>query len=199
MFINLFTTSIFAITKDFFWDKYIGDINSISADFIQETRTDDGFIMQKSSGEMIIQRPNQLKWNTFKPQVVSIIADGKYIWYYEKDINQAIKYNIQRLVGASPLQVLWQKYDEILQTFNTELVQNRDGYVLILTPKLDSVYKQVKLYIHDEKIFIIEFQDSLSQITQIKLSKVTYNKAYTPATFEFNLPKNAELIDQSIQ
>ena len=151
------------------WYNYIGQIESIAADINQVTRTEDHIEIQNSSGSMIFQRPNLLKWQVRKPNVQEIIVDGKYVWYYDKEISQVTRYNIKRITESSPIQFLMYDAQQIKRLFEVNSSTSDDGIKISLTPKTEHMYQKIDIYFSQNTLYKIEFIDKLSQTTQIKL------------------------------
>ena len=62
--------------------------------------------LQNVTGTMWIQRPGQFRWNTADPYPQQIVSDGKELWIYDEDLEQATRKTLDKQVGNTPALLL---------------------------------------------------------------------------------------------
>jgi outer membrane lipoprotein carrier protein len=62
---------------------YFAGLNSFHSQFIQTVIDSEGQQVQRSEGEVWIQRPGRFRWDYRKPYRQLIVADGKRMWTYD--------------------------------------------------------------------------------------------------------------------
>src|ERR1700761_5169524 len=70
-------------------DKYLSGVTSWSADFAQTIDDGHGKVVRSASGRLYLQKPGKFRWDYTEPSEQLILADGKQIWFYDKDLQQA--------------------------------------------------------------------------------------------------------------
>lgn len=67
--------------------QHLKAIRNISADFMQQD--DYG---NKQYGKFYMSRPGKMRWEYKNPQELTIIVNGKKVYYYDKELDQASQY-----------------------------------------------------------------------------------------------------------
>ena len=62
-----------------------------TADFVQETAVKSLNRSLKASGKLYYKRPGKMLWRYEEPKGQFVLADGKYLYFYQPDQNQVIK------------------------------------------------------------------------------------------------------------
>src|SRR5277367_2676084 len=70
-------------------EQYLNGLNSWSADFTQTIDDGHGNVMRSAAGRLYLQRPGKFRWDYSQPSEQLVLADGKQIWFYDKDLQQA--------------------------------------------------------------------------------------------------------------
>jgi outer membrane lipoprotein carrier protein len=85
---------------------YLRGLNSLQADFRQITLAADGGEMIESSGTFYLLRPNRFRWDYETPSEQLIVADGKRIYVYDKELNQ-VTTAARRRSSTAPRRSCW--------------------------------------------------------------------------------------------
>ena len=119
---------------------------TIEAQFIQVVTNEQGE-QAKSTGTMRLTRPNQFYWRIDSPSNQLIIADGRWIWVYDKDLEQVIKRR-QDLNNSLPAQLLAGNLDLIAQDYQVrsthDAILNQDRYTLT-TNTSEALFSSISL------------------------------------------------------
>ena len=88
MAIFFFQGSVFAEDAKTRLEKYLNDITTFEAVFEQSLISESDELQEISKGTFFLSRPGKFLWEYSQPYEQSIIADGKKIWVYDKDLEQ---------------------------------------------------------------------------------------------------------------
>jgi len=86
---------------DIFWT----DLKSFSADFEQSTFDDKDQLLRKSQGHIDFVAPNRFHISDDHGQ--TIVADGQWVWIYDRDLNQVIRKRQTHVFKEAPAAVLF--------------------------------------------------------------------------------------------
>src|SRR5438876_2619730 len=70
-------------------EKILSGVQSWSADFTQTIDDGHGNVVRSAAGKLYLQKPGRFRWDYVQPSEQLILADGKQIWFYDKDLQQA--------------------------------------------------------------------------------------------------------------
>ncbi len=85
---------------------YLRGLNSLQADFRQITLAADGDEMIESRGTFYLLRPNRFRWDYATPSEQLIVADGKRIYVYDKELAQVSHRSQKAILDGTPAQLL---------------------------------------------------------------------------------------------
>lgn len=177
----------------------LGDLHSMQASFTQTISDQHGNTIQQSNGKMALQRPGLFHWETTEPNQQLIIADGKFIWIYDKDLRQVIqqKQNINgNSASNAPGILLTDTPAHLAKRFTIQNLKSDDSSnIFRLAPKgKRDLFQSVTLYFNKNSLYKMELQDSLSQQTLINFNNTEINSNLSPHLFEFKKLKDVDLI-----
>jgi len=86
-------------------DSFWTDLKSFSADFEQSTFDDKDQLLRKSQGHIDFVAPNRFHIADNHGQ--TIVADGQWIWIYDRDLNQVIRKRQTHVFKEAPAAVLF--------------------------------------------------------------------------------------------
>lgn len=73
---------------------------------------------QKTTGKMALLRPGKFRWETQQPTQQLIIANGRYAWVYDVDLEQVTKQKINTQQPGSPAELLSGSSDTLRRAFS---------------------------------------------------------------------------------
>ena len=192
--LSAFAPAVLAVTAIDKLNEFNTQVDSLSADFKQTLYDSDGEPVQQSSGQLLIQRPNHFRWDYIKPYPQLLLADGKRFWIYDSDLEQVTVKLISEVLGNAPSMLLNGK--RVLdEDFIIKDLGKKDGllWVELFPRKSESDFKLVRLAFK-EQLQVMEFQDSLGQLTRIQFDNLKINIALDPEKFVFHVPKGADVV-----
>lgn len=172
-------------------------INTFKAHFVQNIQGAQGEKMAKTQGELIVSRPGKLFWKTQKPDTTIVIADGKFVWTYDVELEQVIQQELAEALRNSPASLLMGDTSKISGTFAIALAKNcgEKQTCYQLTPKeKDSTFSTIHLRFVDDKLSEVRMHDPLGQKVQTKFSGIAVNQPVDQKLFAFTPPKGVDVI-----
>jgi chaperone LolA len=165
-------------------------MQSIQGNFTQKLMGDQS-VIQASTGEMQIQKPNKFRWQITSPNPQLILGDGKKLWIYDKDLAQVTVKAMQGNLDKTPAALL-SGSDRVLAEYS---IEHRNNW-FILTPKTKkSDYEWIKIQFQGHTITAMLLKDKLGQTSQLKFSNIKMNTSLDKNLFQFKPPKGVDVIE----
>lgn len=175
-------------------NRAMSSLDNLQADFKQTLIDDNKKIVQQSMGKVSIQRPGKFRWVYEKPYEQQIIADGKELWVYDVDLDQATVKPMESGLAAAPIMVLMKKQRVETEFDVNEVGQHKVLYWIELIPKnKDMEYSKIYIGMQDDIIKAMELRDSFGQATQITFENQRSDMIFNPDTFKFNPPPGVDV------
>lgn len=155
--------------------------------------------VRKSSGTFELSRPGRFRFAYSRPYEQTLTADGRYLWIYDKDLNQVTRRSLSDL-GESGLAMtlLTESNEAIERLFVIAALPSDEGLDwLQALPRSETVpLKEVRMAFKDALPQIIDITDALGVRSRITLSAAKLNVVFAPAHFRFQVPAGADFIKQ---
>jgi outer membrane lipoprotein carrier protein len=175
-------------------NKALSSLDNLQADFKQTVLDDNKKVVQQSSGTVSISRPGKFSWIYQHPYQQKIIADGKELWVYDVDLDQATVKPMQNALASAPIMVLMNNQKVETQFDVNAVGQRKYLYWVELTPKKsDMEYSTVYIGLDKNEIKAMELRDSFGQSTQIVFENLRTNVVFDPKTFKFEAPPGVDV------
>jgi outer membrane lipoprotein carrier protein len=180
-------------------DAYLAKLTTFEAGFAQTVRDRDGRIIEHATGTFSLSRPDRFRWDYRSPYEQTIVADGKRLWLYDRDLEQVTVRPLESGLGATPALLLSgaSKVADAFASIGIEPDARWKWYRL--QPKEPSAdFERVSLAFDDRgRLAGMELQDKLGQVTAIDFSDVQVNAKLDGKLFEFTPPKGADVIGEA--
>jgi len=72
-------------------EKSFSAIRFMSARFTQKTENKGFGAARTASGRMALKKPSRMRWEYAEPSPIHIVADGKWLWYFDQGENTVYK------------------------------------------------------------------------------------------------------------
>lgn len=177
-------------------ERFFDEVRTLDARFTQQVIGEDGELVQESSGSVQMMRPGRFRWEYEKPDPQLILADGKKLWIYDPELEQATVKRIKDALGAAPIALLIGDRP-LEEQFRVEPEKSRDGLAWVeLAPKVQDIeFNRITLGLDENGISQMVLHDQFGQTTVIRLHDVRVNVDIDPARFQFEPPKGTDVID----
>ena len=175
--------------------RFVANVESLSATFEQVQKDENGHVLQVSTGKLWLQRPAKFHWRYEKPYEQLVVCDGKQLWQYDPDLKQAMVRPAGATLEGTPAQLLTDRAS-LEKHFKVEPAGTEEGaQKLRLLPKAaDSDFKSVELWLKDGAPSRMRFHDPLGGVSEVSFGNVKTNAKLEAKLFSFDPPKGTEVI-----
>lgn len=179
-------------------DRYLAGLSSWSADFKQTITDGQGKELRSAAGKFYLERPGKFRWDYSEPSEQLILADGKQIWFYDKDLAQA---NVRSMdaMSSTPAMLL-SGSGPVSAQFDIKPLPDEGGlHWFQLAPKHPNTDFQLVRIGFDKngELAAMFLADKLDQITQLTFTHPTKNPKFAPDLFSFSPPPGVDVIGRN--
>ena len=190
--------------------QFVRNSKTAEGDFVQQQlRTPKGDepkdkglkVVRQTQGHFVFQRPGRFIWDTQKPYEQKLIADGKQVVMWDKDLNQVTFRPAGQALATTPAAILFGE-DALDQHF--ELVEGDEhlGMKWVnLKPKTasskganDLPYTKISVGMANGLPKALELIDGLGSVVLVTLDHIQLNIALPANRFTFTPPAGAEVV-----
>ena len=177
-------------------EKYLNGLASWSADFEQTIDDGHGNVLRSAAGRLYLQRPGKFRWDYSQPSEQLVLADGKQIWFYDKDLAQANVRDMDTSLASTPASLLSGSASVGAQFNVTALPPSAGLQWFQLIPKhSDTDFQLVRIGFNKSgELASMFLADKLNQITQLTFSNSKRNDKFAPDLFSFVPPAGVDVI-----
>jgi outer membrane lipoprotein carrier protein len=175
--------------------QFVDTVQTLSAGFEQVQKDENGRVLQASSGRLWLSRPGRFRWSYEKPYAQLMVCDGKQLWQYDPDLQQAMVRPAGDTLQGTPAQLLTDRA-ALAQHFTVEGAGTEEGAQrLRLVPKAaDSDFKSIELWLKDGVPVRMRFHDPLGGSSEVRFDGIRTNTRLDDGLFSFAPPKGTEVI-----
>jgi outer membrane lipoprotein carrier protein len=172
-------------------------LDSFSAEFTQKLFDADQVMQEESSGVLRVQRPNRFNLEYRQPYYQLYIADGKELYFYDKDLEQVTVKSQEGMLENTPAMLL-SNPAKLDQLYHVKPQGEEDGlFWYELTPKQQGgSFERINLAFKSNELRIMELLDSFNQTTRLMFKNIQRNPDLNPKLFRFTPPKGVDVIRQ---
>ena len=176
-------------------DKYLAGLASWSADFTQTIDDGHGKVMRSAAGKLYLQKPGKFRWDYVEPSEQLILADGKHIWFYDKDLQQANLRDMDATLASTPA-VLLSGGASVATQFDVTALPPSEGieWYQLIPKRADTDFQLVRIGFTKGELTSMFLADKLNQVTQLTFSHSQRNAKFAPDLFSFVPPKGVDVI-----
>ena len=176
-------------------EKYLSGLASWTADFEQTIDDGHGNVLRSAAGRLYLQRPGKFRWDYSQPSEQLVLADGKQIWFYDKDLAQANVRDMDTSLASTPASLLSGNGSVSTQFNVTALPRSAGLQWFQLVPKhADTDFQLVRIGFDKGELRSMFLADKLNQITQLTFSNSKRNLSLAPDLFSFTPPPGVDVI-----
>jgi outer membrane lipoprotein carrier protein len=192
-------------------DTWLTGLKSLRAQFTQTIKDAQGHTTDQTSGELLVLRPGRFRWDSHDdaggaasaPSSDSgqvLIADGKNVWFYDRDLQQVTVKPADAALSATPMMLL-SGGAEVRQAFEISDAGTKDGLAwLRVKPRAaEADFRQAVLGFADGDLKQMILEDKLGQLATLTFSRSQRNAPVTEAEVSFTPPKGVDVIGKPQQ
>ncbi len=182
-------------------DNYLAQLKTLRAEFSQTVTEANGRQVQKATGRLLILRPGRFRWEITPdgsaagaaPQLM--VADGKNLWFYDRDLEQVSVKPAQGALTATPASLLSGDGD-IREMFIVKSVGRSDGldWVLVTPRKPDADFREARLGFAKSDLKRMVLKDKLGQTVELDFRVSARNVPVAESDVTFVPPAGADVI-----
>ncbi len=175
--------------------EWFSGLESIQADFTQQVFDSAGEQMQDSQGEVWIQRPGRFRWDYRSPYRQLIVSDGKRLWTYDEDLEQATVKDLDATLSSTPAMLLsgYRPLEEIM-TWEKDTKTGPLNWYRLRPRAADASVEQVRIGFAGRQLDTIEVVDGFGNHTRIHFSAMQRNRKLDDDLFQLQLPEGTDII-----
>jgi outer membrane lipoprotein carrier protein len=176
-------------------EKYLVGLTTWSADFEQTIDDGHGNVLRKATGRFYLQHPGKFRWDYVKPSDQVIVADGKQIWFYDKDLAQANVRDMDSSLASTPASLL-SGTASVSTQFNVTALPPKAGlqWFQLIPKHSDTDFQLVRIGFDKGELRSMFLADKLNQITQLTFFNSKRNETLAPDLFTFVPPPGVDVI-----
>jgi outer membrane lipoprotein carrier protein len=176
-------------------EKYLSGLATWSADFKQTIDDGHGKIVRSAAGKLYLQKPGKFRWDYSEPSEQLILADGKQIWFYDKDLQQANVRNMDASLANTPA-VLLSGGGSLSTQFDVTALPPSDGleWYQLIPKHSDTDFQLVRIGFHNGDLASMFLADKLNQVTQLSFTNSKRNAKFAAGLFTFVPPPGVDVI-----
>jgi outer membrane lipoprotein carrier protein len=180
-------------------EKYLSGLASWSADFEQTIDDGRGNVLRTAAGKLYLQRPGKFRWDYAKPSEQMVLADGKQIWFYDKDLAQANVRDMDLSLASTPASLLSGSASVSSQFTVTTLPPSAGlKWFQLLPIHADTDFQVVRIgFNKNGELASMFLADKLNQITQLVFTNSKRNEKFAPDLFSFVPPAGVDVIGRA--
>jgi len=176
-------------------EKYIAGLATWSADFKQTIADDSGKVLREAAGKLYLQRPGKFRWDYSQPSEQLVLADGKQIWFYDKDLAQANVRDMDATLASTPA-VLLSGGGPVSSQFDITALPPSGGleWYQLIPKHTDTDFQLVRIGFAKGELASMFLADKLNQVTQLSFTHQSRNAMFAPDLFTFTPPAGVDVI-----
>ena len=156
-------------------------------------------LVRQTYGRFVFQRPGKFVWDTQKPYEQKLIADGKQLLMWDKDLNQLTIRSANQALAASPAAILFGESALDTQFELEDGGSKTDLQWVNLKPKAkvgegDLPYTKIAIGMAGGLPKALELTDGFGSVVLVVLNQIQINPKIEPSRFQFKAPPGAEVL-----
>lgn len=165
-----------------------------AGEFSQEIRGAQGQILERSTGQIFILRP-QFKWVVNSPYPQVVVTEGDFLKVYDPDLEQLTIRPLAEALADTPVSLLTNSGVVLGDQFQVVEVADELGASYILTPNSpDTLYAEIRLHFTDDELVALAILDHLGQFTEILFTPAPESTVIQSSEFQLSVPPETDVI-----
>lgn len=178
--------------------SFTSGLKGLDGQFTQQVYDRGGKLKESSSGRVALSAPKLFRWEYRNPYEQLIVADGRKVWIYEPDLQQATVRDQGAEEQNSPLAALFEPATLDARFNVSEAAADAGLQWLLLTPKSqgDAGFQSAKLGFGNAGLAKMEVIDAVGQRTEISFSGWKRNPSFAGGTFKYVPGKDVDVVGE---
>jgi len=196
---------------------FVSGLSTYTAEFEQQVQDARGQSVARGRGTLWVQRPGRFRWD-YRPAAVKgdtpganaggsdnggndnsgqlLLADGRNLWLYERDLAQATVRDAASADAAAPMLLLSGDAAQIEAAFILSAEPDRDGlrWVEVRPRAAAADFARAELAFRGNALVRMVISDKLGQVTTLVITRGQRNPRLDAALFRFTPPPGVDVI-----
>lgn len=181
-------------------ERLLAAMTSYQAAFQQSVANRYGETLQTATGQVVLQRPNRMRWQVDEPYPQLVLADGVSLWVYDPDLEQATVAPLADAIAGSTAVFLTGTADALTAHFHVHHVAapTEGESAFVLEPKdASAVFREATIaFTADGLLASLTIADHLQQTTRMVFTAAVRNPVLESTLFEFEVPPGIDVIGE---
>jgi outer membrane lipoprotein carrier protein len=187
-------------------DAWLTGLTSLRTQFTQTIKDAQGHQTDQTRGELLVLRPGRFRWESRTvadaagsgPAADSgqvLIADGRNVWFYDRDLQQVIVKPVDAALSATPIMLL-SGGAEVRKAFAISDAGAKDGLAWLRVKPLasDADFRQAVLGFSGGELRQMILEDKLGHVATLNFDRSQRNAPVSVAEVSFTPPKGVDVI-----
>ena len=175
----------------------LAQLQNYQADFAQSVTDGNGELLEESTGQFWLARPNRFRWEYQLPWPRLILSNGERIWLYDEELEQVTVRNFDGVLEQTPAALLAGRL-ELLDAYRVTGDCSEGILTVRLVPEQARAdFRSIEITFADDLLTEMRLQDSFGQLTRITFASIDSNASPEDGLFDFVVPEGADVIDES--
>jgi len=182
-------------------NRYAGE--GFSAKFFQESMLKAMQISDTAEGQLLVKRPDKMRWAYSMPDEQMIVSDGRSVWIYRPADKQVMVGKASQFFGMGQGAAFLSDLGQLRKSFKIELqpAENEKYHRLRLVPRkpnpdLAEIILSVERASH--RIDQVVTTNAYGDETRIVLSDYQFNIDPEVKLFTFTIPKGVDVVQMDM-
>ena len=190
---------------------FMSGLSTYTAEFEQQVQDAQGRSVARGRGTLWVQRPGRFRWD-YRPVDAAdsgggadgggadsgqlLLADGRNLWLYERDLAQATVRDAASADAAAPMLLLSGDAAQIEGAFSLSAGPDRDGlrWVEVRPRATAADFARAELAFRGNALARMVISDKLGQVTTLLITRSQRNPRLDEALFRFTPPRGVDVI-----
>jgi outer membrane lipoprotein carrier protein len=187
-------------------DTWLTGLKSLRAQFTQSIKDSQGHQTDQTRGELLVLRPGRFRWESHDDPGAAagsapvdsgqvLIADGRNVWFYDRDLQQVTVKPVDAALTATPLMLL-SGGAEVRKAFDISDAGSKDGlsWLRVKPRGSDADFRQAVLGFAGGELKQMLLEDKLGQLATLIFVRSERNAPVSVADVSFAPPKGVDVI-----
>ncbi|MGB1668117.1 MAG: outer membrane lipoprotein chaperone LolA [Pseudohongiellaceae bacterium] len=176
-------------------------VNTMSATVQQLIVESDGAVLEESSIQMHVMRPDGFYWETLEPYPELVVTNGAVLWNYQPDLEQVVIENWDSSRAELAAELLSGRTDSLAEEYEIYIESDtgKDMTVFQLLPlDQNSLYRRINISFDNTALLSIHLDGKNGQKTLWQFNQQQINQQLPPDLFNFHTPPGIDIVDNRV-
>ena len=189
------------LTAEELLKNFMSEAKTLTANFSQVVIDEEGNLddTASSAGIFLLERPGKFRWQVATPNELIILADGKNLWNYDVELEQATVKPIDKTLTSTPAMLLSGESDaleafSIKNSFVTVYAEDTIKWLELVPNDTHDDFAKLNIGFSNDEIRLMELATNIGQVIRIEFDSVRRNETLDKTLFEFTAPDYVDII-----